>query len=59
MIVLGAFFIGGNKANFNKWEIDNFKMYTSKADVHKAVKMRKEGFQIVIVHENDFWDEIY
>jgi hypothetical protein len=27
--------------------------------VEKAVQLRKEGVQIVIVHENDFWDEIY
>lgn len=27
--------------------------------VEKAVQMRKEGSQIVIVHENDFWDEIH
>jgi hypothetical protein len=26
--------------------------------VEKAIKLRKEGEQIIIVHENDFWDEI-
>ncbi|UII56677.1 BRCT domain-containing protein [Cytobacillus spongiae] len=26
--------------------------------VEKAVQMRKEGSQIIIIHENDFWDEI-
>lgn len=27
--------------------------------VEKAVQLRKEGAPIVIVHENDFWDEMY
>ncbi|WP_153123217.1 BRCT domain-containing protein [Peribacillus tepidiphilus] len=27
--------------------------------VEKAVQLRKEGSQIIIIHENDFWDEIY
>jgi hypothetical protein len=27
--------------------------------VEKAVQLRKEGSQIIILHENDFWDEIY
>jgi NAD-dependent DNA ligase len=27
--------------------------------VEKAVELRKEGSQIIIVHENDFWDELF
>lgn len=27
--------------------------------VEKAVQMRRDGSGIVIVHENDFWDEVY
>jgi hypothetical protein len=27
--------------------------------VEKAVELRKNGSKIIIVHENDFWDEIY
>ncbi|WP_342543336.1 BRCT domain-containing protein [Paenisporosarcina sp. FSL H8-0542] len=27
--------------------------------VEKAVQLRKEGSQIIIVHENDFWDELH
>ena len=26
--------------------------------VEKAINLRKEGAQIIIVHENDFWDEV-
>lgn len=26
--------------------------------VEKAVKLRKEGRQVVIIHENDFWDAV-
>lgn len=27
--------------------------------VEKAVQLRKDGSQVIIVHENDFWDELY
>lgn len=27
--------------------------------VEKAIDLRKEGHQILIIHENDFWDELY
>src|SRR5699024_2888214 len=34
-----------------------FACYSRK--VEKAIKLRKEGQQVVIVHESDFWDETY
>jgi NAD-dependent DNA ligase len=27
--------------------------------IEKAIKLRKEGLKLIIVHENDFWDELY